>query len=379
MKAVRKASSLFTKLFAAVALGTIFIFVSTFAVSATAATPATITATMSSPTCPGSAHWHMALLEYFVGASGSTLPHDDGLARLQTLEIQPFLDGIATASDCGVTADIDIWDMGDGVYPITGDPPQLTQREFLAKGYDVVMYRYPDQGGLGTLFLGLAGEDRTIRFPITPFALTFTDIGVPHESVIWHEWLHAAVFNIKGQSLDEGLPPNDVHYEHSKDPKYSDPQNNISTNYSQFYWDFTGGKILINGKLFGFTKADWIRIGTPTHPQNLTGAIGIYSGQWNAGKGILNLHVENPAFFITLKRSGKGARTITASYTYDATKTFIKFSLPTDSKWNVCVTTKSTTDGAWIGRKVCQDVQFRNITPTIHSRTPSTAKKATSK
>lgn len=361
-------------------LGTVLILVSTVSVPALAATAPAITASMSSPTCPDSAHWHMALLEYFVGASGSTLPHDDGLARLQTLEIQPFLDGIATASDCGVTADIDIWDMGDDAYPITGDPPKSIQKEFLAKGYDVVMYRYPDQSGLGSVgILGLAGGDRSIQFPITPSALTVTDIGVPHESVIWHEWLHQAVFNIKGQSLDEGLPPNDVHYDHSKDPKYNDPQNNISTNYSQFYWDFTGGKILINGKLFGFTKADWIRMGTPTHPQNLTGAIGIYSGQWSAGKGILNLHVENPAFSITLKKSRKGARTITPSYTYDATRTYIKFSLPTDSKWNVCVTTKSTTDGAWIGRKVCQDVQFRNMTPRVIARASSIVKKATSK
>ena len=361
------------------AFGTVLILLSAVSGSGVAATPPGITASLSSPNCPGAAHWHMAMLEYFVGASGSTLPHDGGLARLQTLEIQPFLDGIATASDCGVTADIDIWDMGDGVYPITGDPPQLTQKEFLAKGYDVVMYRYPDQGSLGTMFSGLAGGDRTIRFPITPAALTVTDIGVPHESVIWHEWLHEAVFNIKGQSLDEGLPPNDVHYDHSKDPKYIAPQNGIATNYSQFYWDFTGGKILIDGKLFGFTKADWIRIGTPTHPQNLTGAIGIYSGQWNAGKGILNLHVENPAFAITLKKSGKGARTITPSYTYDASRTYIKFSLPTDSKWNVCVTTKSTTDGAWIGRKVCQDVQFRNMTPRVIARNSSIVKKATSK
>lgn len=366
-------------LFHTFALASFLILVTTVSGPAVATAPTGITASLSSPTCPGAAHWHMAMLEYFVGASGSTLPRDEGLGRLQTLEIQPFLDGIARASDCGVTADIDIWDMGDDVYPITGDPPKLIQKEFLAKGYDVVMYRYPDQGGLGTLFLGFARGDRAIQFPITPEALTVTDIGVPHESVIWHEWLHEAVFNIKGQKLDEGLPPNDVHYDHSKDPKYNDPQNLILTNYSQFFWDFTGGKILIDGKLFGFTKSDWIRVGTPTHPQNLTGAIGIYSGQWNAGKGILNLHVENPAFSVTLKRGGKGARTITPSYTYDATKTYIKFSLPADSKWKVCVTTKSTSDGAWIGRKVCQDVQFRNMTPTANPRTSSIVEKATSK
>lgn len=379
MKLAGKTPTSTIKSFHTLAFASVLILVTSVSGPAVATTLPGITASLSSPSCPGSAHWHMAMLEYFVGESGATLPRDEGLARLQTLEIQPFLDGIASASDCGVTADIDIWDMGDDVYPITGDPPQLIQKEFLAKGYDVVMYRFPDQGGLGTIFLGFARGDRAIQFPITPHLLTFTDIGVPHESVIWHEWLHEAVFNIKGQKLDEGLPPDDVHYDHSKDPKYNDPQNNISTNYSQFYWDFTGGKIQIDGKFFGFTKADWIRIGTPTHPQNLTGAIGIYSGQWNAGKAILNLHVENPYFSIALQRSGKGARTITPSYTYDATRTSIRFSLPKDSNWKVCVTTKSTSDGAWIGRKVCQNVLFRNVTPRVSAKISSSVKRAISK
>ena len=313
------------------------------------------------------------MLEYFVDANGSTLPRDEGLARLQTLEIQPFLDGIANASDCGVTADIDFWDMGDSIYPITDEPPALIQKEFLAKDYDVVMYRYPDQGGQGSIFLGRAWQG-AIQFPITPYAVSATDMGVPHISTIWHEWLHVAIFNVKGRRLDEGLPPNDVHFDHSKDPKY-----NSATNFMQFYWDFTGGKIVIDGKLFGFTKGDWIRLGTPTHPKNMTGAIDIYSGQWIAGTGILNLRVENPLFSITFRKSGIGTRIKSPTYTYDPTRTYIKFPLPSDSQWKVCVTTKSSSDGAWVGRKVCRTVLFRNITPHVIARTPTAVKKVPSK
>lgn len=355
-------------------LGIALIFFSTFSVPALAETAPAITATMSSPTCPGSAHWHMAMLEYFVNAKGLTLPRDEGLARLHNLEIQPFLDGIANASACGVSADIDIWDMGDNIFPVTDSPPRLIQQEFLAKGYDVVMYRYPDQGGLSATYSGAAFEDRGILFPIRPEWAALTYLGVPHKSVIWHEWLHEAVFNIKGRNLEQGLPPDDVHYAASKDPNY-----NRSTDPMPFYWDFTGGGVLVNGKNLGFTKGDWIRLGTPTHPKNMTGAIDIYSGQWNAGTGILNVRVENPSFSVTLKKSEIGARTLTPAYTYDPTKTYIKFVLPSDSTWNVCVTTKSTGGGAWIGRKVCQDVSFRNITPQVKVRTPSTSKKATSK
>ncbi len=355
-------------------LGIALIFASTFSVPALAASAPAITATLSSPTCPGSAHWHMAMLEYFVNAKGVTLPRDEGLVRLQNLEIQPFLDGIAAASACGVTADIDIWDMGDSIFPITENPPPSIQQEFLAKGYDVVMYRYPDQGGLSSMYLGVAFEDRGILFPIRPEWAALTDLGVPHKSTIWHEWLHQAVFNIKGRNLDQGLPPDDVHYAASKDPHY-----NRAPDPMPFYWDFTGGGVLVGGKNLGFTRTDWIRLGTPTHPKNMTGAIDIYSGQWNAGTGILNVRVENPTFSVTLKKSGLGARAVTPPYSYDPTKTYIKFHLPSDSTWNVCVATKSTGGGAWIGRKVCQDVIFRNITTTIHTRSTSSAKKATVK
>jgi hypothetical protein len=159
-------------------------------------------------------------------------PIDFGDVRESVLRIlqcagqSPFAENCTevaeSASDCGITADINIWDMGDSNYPITDEPPPGIQKEFLAKGYDVLMHRYPDQGGQGT------------------------------------------VLNIKGRKLDEGLPSNDVHCDRSEDPKY-----NSGTNFMQFYWDFTGGNILIDGKYLGFTKGDWIRLGTPTHPKIL--------------------------------------------------------------------------------------------------------------
>lgn len=297
------------------------------------------------------------MLEYFVNANGVTLPRDEGLTRLQNLEVQPFLDGIAAASACGVTADIDIWDMGDNIFPTTDTPPMPVQQEFLAKGYDVVMYRFPDLGYQSSVFLGAAFEDRGIFFPTKPEWAALTDLGVPHKSVIWHEWLHEAVFNIHGRSLQEGLPPDDVHYAASKDPHY-----NRSKDPMPFYWDLTGGGVLVNGKNLGFTKSDWIKLGTPTHPKNMIGEIHIYSGQWRAGTGILNLRVDSPYFSVTFKKNGVGAQTVTPSYKYDPSKTYITFHLPTDSTWKVCVTTKTTSDRAWIGQKACQDVLFRKIT-----------------
>ena len=321
-----------------------------------AATTPKIVATLNSPTCPGSAHWHMALLEYFAETNGSILPRDDGQSRLIALGIQPFLDGIAKASDCGVTADIDVWDMDDSIYSIAEDPPYTTQREFLARGYDVVMYRYPHDLGKALKFIGYASSNRWIMFPVLIDWALDTSNGFPHISTLWHEWLHQAVFNIGNRNLDQGLPPNDVHY-----LAVSNPNRDLAS-AMQFYSDLTGGKVVISGKYYGFTKEDWIRLGTPTHPKNLIGTVSIYSGWWNAGTGHIALSVENPSFSITLKRKGVGAKTITPSYTYDASGTSINFSLPLDSLWNVCVTTKDSSDRHWAGTKICRDVLFEDVT-----------------
>lgn len=338
------------------ALGSAFIIAFTPSLPARADAAPEIVTTLNSPDCPGSAHWHMALLEFFADANGTTLPRDKGMFTLISLGVQQFLDGIATASDCGVTADIDIWDMGASIYPVADEPPSATLEEYLAKGYDVVMYRYPDHLGKALTYIGRA-HPRWIEFPVPSAWAQDTSVAIPNINVLWHEWLHEAVFNAGDRSLDQGLPPNDVHY-----LQITKPARTLAE-AMQFLSDLTGGKVLIDGKYYGFTKADWIRLGTPTHPKNLIGTIQIYSGWLVAGTGHLALHVDNPVFSITLKGRGKNAWAITPSFTPDESGTSIRFPLQRDSRWNVCVTTKNSSDGHWAGARYCEDVSFIDVTP----------------
>lgn len=332
---------------------------------AVAARTPEIVSSFNSPSCPGSAHWHMAMLEFFVDTNGTTLPRDASLTRVGTMSVQPFLNSIAKASDCGVTGDVDIWDMGDNAFPAQGPGLDTIQAGFIANGYDAVMFRYPDHGERATGLLGAAGL-RRIVFPILPQDGINTEVGAPYVGLLWHEWLHLAVQNIEGRALDKGLPPDDVHYNYGQDPVYYAHTISDPTHPFIFFEDFMSGHVLVDGKSFGFTKNDWIRIGTPTHTKNRIGTITIYEGRWNAGTGLLNAVVTNPHFSITLTIGGTSPRTITPSYFYPApsnTVDFIRFSLPFSAKWNVCITTKSSSDGYWAGAKECKDVFFIDETP----------------
>lgn len=236
--------------------------------SAIAARAPKITSSFSSSQCPGSAHWHMAMLEYFVNTNGTTLPRGANLARVETMSVQPFLNAIAKASGCGVTADIDIWDMGDNIFPAASTRLNAIQAEFFVNGYDAVMFRYPDYGERA-FFTGAAGPAGRVVFPILPEDLLRTDVGAPYLGLLWHEWLHLVVMNAEGQTLEKGLPPDDVHYNYAQDPEYFattiDP-----TRPFKFFEDFMSGQVIKDGKSYGFTRNDWINIGVAPHKSAIT-------------------------------------------------------------------------------------------------------------
>jgi len=327
---------------------------------AVAARTPKIVSSFSSPDCPGSAHWHMAMLEYFVDTNGTTLPRDASVTRVGTMSVQPFLNAIAKASECGVTADVDIWDMGDNIFPVMSAGLDVIQADFLVKGYDAVMFRYPDHGERA-YFAGAAGSRRVV-FPILPQDLIDPDVGAPYVGLLWHEWLHLAISNVEGRVLDKGLPPDDLHYNYAQDPEYL-AQTNDPAHPFKYFEDFMSGRVLRDGKAYGFTKKDWIRIGTPTHTKTRIGAITIDNGSWDAGTGVFSATVSNPQFSITLTIGGTSPRTITPSHVYDAASRSIKFSLPLAAEWNVCITTKKSSDGYWAGAKECKYLLFKDVTP----------------
>ena len=236
--------------------------------SAMAAQAPKITSSFSSPKCPGSTHWHMAMLEYFIDSKGTTLPRDASVTRVGTMSVQPFLNAIAKASECGVTADVDIWDMGDNIFPEANMRLDVIQAEYFINGYDAVMFRYPDHGERA-FFTGAAGPAGRIVFPILPEDLLRTDVGAPYIGLLWHEWLHLAVFNAEGHTLEKGLPPDDVHYNYGNDPDYYATTIDPSHPF-KFFEDFMSGHVIKDGKSYGFTKGDWISIGTSAHESTIT-------------------------------------------------------------------------------------------------------------
>lgn len=218
--------------------------------------------TISSPACPAGARWKIAMLEFFANSDGGKTSRGNPL-NLYRAEVQNFVNEISQASMCSVSADVDVWDMEEAIYPVADEPPQGVQKVFIDKGYDVVMYRYPDHGQRVT-FLGRAGA-RWIQFPVT-LADANLAYGAPWITLIWHEWLHAAVSNLAGRS-EQGLPPDDVHFEFWKSDQYTQIPD-AWTRAMAFYRDLTGGRVLVAGRLTGFTAKDLSNWGTPARPIN---------------------------------------------------------------------------------------------------------------
>ena len=291
------------------------------------------------------------MLEYFKNSTGGTLSRGEYVNRYRKNHIQEFLDGIAAESDCALTADIDFYDMGDEIFPSVDLPPSDTQKKFLSMGYDVVMYRYPDFGQRRD-FVGRASTEWWIQFPITS-ADENNWSGAPWISVIWHEWLHTAVFAAKGKKIVQELPPDDVHFNFMTSERYK----SMSDAYARamtFYRDLTGGRVTVNGpQTYGFSKSDWAWIGSPSKPKHFLPAIHITSADWDPGVVNINYQTNSTGSLIITAR--KGTETIT-SPVIDRTidKSFATLALPAVGEWEICANLSVSPDGYWDKGKDCK-------------------------
>ena len=325
-----------------------------------------ISATLQSSTeCPAAPKWHMAMLEFFENSTGGTLPRGTTVDSYRNFEMKSFLDGLATETGCALWADIDFYDMGSEVFPSNSFPSEI-HKSFLSKGYDVVMYRYPDFGERKT-FVGMASSERWIVFPVTSQDIIY---GAPWISVIWHEWLHQVEFVALSKKLELGLPKDGVHYVFSSNPYYLSIGENSGWWESSmtFYKDLTAGRVPIEGKKYGFTKKDFSWIGTPSNPKHNIPQMYIYSdGKLFAGTakvyftsnstGQLKLTADNEPAEFTLKIENGG------------TVKSLSFPMNNPSSRNICIQTSATSDDIWDYSENCKEVTFVDITPGLYPET----------
>lgn len=325
-----------------------------------------IAATLQSSTeCPAAPKWHMAMLEFFENSTGGTLPRGKTVDNYRTLGMKAFLDGLATETGCALWADVDIYDMGAEIYPSNSFPSSI-HKTFISKGYDVVMYRYPDFGERES-FLGMASSERWIVFPVAGRDIIY---GAPWISLIWHEWLHQVEFVALRKKLELGLPTDGVHYRYSSNPYYLNIGQTLGLYESvmTFYKDLTAGRVPIEGKKYGFTKKDFSWIGTPSNPKHNIPQIYIYpQGSLIAGSAIVSFSIDSTEkFFIT-------ADNVSQKFEVQAeNKSKVKtlsFPLSQPGTRKICFQTSASSDDIWDSSENCKDVTFTDYTPSLYART----------
>lgn len=220
---------------------------------------------ISGPACPGGARWRMVMLEYSVNGSGATLSRDPSVLRGYQTTLQEAADTVAQASACAVTWDVDIVDMGPRVYDSGrgADPPSAPVQAYKARGYDIVMFRYPSNGDAAD-FVGKTNTTSWIQFPAGG---SHTESVFPWTTVVIHEWLHDAVQQLGGRG-ELGFPPDDVHWDFWKVEPYASiyASQGAYAVAMAYYTDLIAGRVPVDGKLKGFSSNDWIMWGTPSHP-----------------------------------------------------------------------------------------------------------------
>jgi len=327
--------------------------------------PQLVATLQSSSECPTASKWHMAMLEFFENSKGGTLPHGKTVENYRNFEMKPFLDGLATETGCALWADVDIYDMGSEVYPSDGSPSAIN-KTFISKGYDVVMYRYPDFGERKTL-VGQASADRWIHFPVTQEDLTSNS---PWISVIWHEWLHEVEFVALRKKLELGLPPDGVHYVFSSNPYYLNIGQNSGWWQSSmtFYKDLTAGRVPIEDKSYGITKKDWDWIGTPSHPRHIFQPVEFSTyANMIAGSAKVSFSTESTGQ-LTLTVESEPDKIIAQAENGSKVKE-LSFPLAKPGILKICIKTSLSSDEIWDSTESCHNVDFADSTPSLYAET----------
>ena len=325
-----------------------------------------IAATLQSSTeCPAAPKWHMAMLEFFENSTGGTLPRGETVDNYRNLGMKAFLDGLATETGCALWADVDIYDMGDEIYPSNSFPSSI-HKAFISKGYDVVMYRYPDFGERES-FVGMASPERWIVFPVAGRDLIY---GAPWISVIWHEWLHQVEFVALRKKLELGLPTDEVHYRYSANPYYLNIGQTLSWYESAmtFYKDLTAGRVPVEGNKYGFTKNDFSWIGTPSNPKHNIPQVYIYpQGNLIAGSAIVSFSMDSTEkFSITADSESKKFKVQAENESKVKT---LSFPLSQPGTRKICFQTSASIDDIWDSSEHCKDITFTDYTPSLYAET----------
>jgi hypothetical protein len=307
----------------------------------------------------------MAMLEFFQNSTGGTLPRGETIQSYRNSGMKEFLDGLATETGCALSADVDFYDMGSEVFPSNGFPDTI-HKTFISKGYDVVMYRYPDFGERKT-FVGRSSSERWIVFPVTPEDITF---GAPWISVIWHEWLHEVEFVALEKKLELGLPPDGVHYPISSNPYYLNIGQNSGWYQSSmtFYKDLTAGRVLIEDKSYGFTKNDFRWVGTPSNPKHFIKPVWFPNyANVIAGTATVSFSTESTGQ-LTLTVESEPDKIIAQVENGSKVKS-LSFPLAKPGTLKICVKTSMSSDEIWDSTESCHDVDFADSTPSLYAET----------
>ena len=168
---------------------------------------------------------------------------------------------VGPMSACGIRIAIDVYDYTGSTWRITTttdangwpwDTGTWDSQAFLEEhGYDTVFDAFP-VGPPGRSYRGIAFLGTGVAlFPIMSGSLG------PSYLVLMHEWLHHVVYFYR----DVVWPTNDVHgaCEHG----YVGFDCGLNPTY---FADLMQGKVPENGRLLGIRPPDWLRDGTPTHP-----------------------------------------------------------------------------------------------------------------
>lgn len=210
-------------------------------------------ATYTTPGCSGAPIWRIGYRMYFTGGgpalSRGNLPRAKEAANEFTRLVGSF-------SQCGVRAQVDVYDMGSASW--SGDYPADADDFRRRNKYDAGFYRHPLDNPNAT-HASTNYTDAEFGVDHAQDLDTSSPYGDPWQILLMHEWLHMVV-NFYDQVQ---WPTNDVHgaAEHGYTPRdaYDYPD-------TRYFADMMSGRVRENGKLLGIKPGQWAYYGTPTRP-----------------------------------------------------------------------------------------------------------------
>jgi len=235
-------------------------------------------ATYKTKGCADAPKWRIGYRFFFRSPNGATLPRDGSFNAAKRAS-RKFVEQIGTFSQCGVRAQIELFDEGDALF--TGCAEEAGDCNFArmfpadtpsfrkARKLDAVFYRYPEQGSEspGTM-APLAGTGYGARFPVDNVRPDF-DEGDPWRNLLLHEWLHMVVAHVSRANWPRPSGGDPVHAGCAIEPYKSGDFRTFDgpcIAQGRYYRDLMRGKVKLNGKDKGTTEKLWLRCGTPAKP-----------------------------------------------------------------------------------------------------------------